>query len=141
MMHGHGKSDSSIVPTKPPNEAEPEAKKMVEGRGLAKGNLLERNMFRTQSRQDMSSALERIRQVARRDKKQRFTALLHHVYDVERLRTAYFALKRNAAAGIDGETWRHYGEALEENLQDLAARVKRGAFRASPVRRAYIPKA
>src|SRR6266498_5903681 len=85
MIHGHGKSDSPIVLLKPPNEAEPEAKEVVEGRGLAKGNLLERNMYRTQSRQGMPSALERIRQAARRDKRQRFTALLHHVYDVERL--------------------------------------------------------
>jgi RNA-directed DNA polymerase len=82
-----------------------------------------------------------VRQAAKRDRKQRFTALLHHVYDVERLRQAYLALKRDAAAGIDGETWRHYGEAVEDNLRDLAARVKRGAFRASPVRRVYIPKA
>src|SRR6266542_1817249 len=140
MMHGHGKSDSSIVPTKPPNEAEPEAKEVVEGRGLAKGNLLERNMFRTQSRQGMSSALERIRQATRRDKRQRFTALLHHVYDVERLRAAYFALKREAAPGIDGETWRHYGEKLQSNFEDLSERVKRGAYRAKPVRRAYIAK-
>ena len=79
MMHGHGKSDSSIVPTKPPNEAEPEAKEVVEGRGLAKGNLPERNMYRTQSRNYMSNTLERIRQAARRDKRQRFTTLLHHV--------------------------------------------------------------
>ncbi len=68
MMHGHGKSDSSIVPTKPPNEAEPEAKEGVEGRGLAKGNLLERNMYRTQSRNYMSNMLERIRQAASRDR-------------------------------------------------------------------------
>jgi len=107
MMHGHGKSDSSIVRTKPPNEAEPEAKEAVDGRGLAKGNLLKRNMSRTQGRPGMPGALERIRQAARRDKRQRFTALLHHVYDVERLRAAYFALRREAAPGIDGETWRH----------------------------------
>ena len=71
----------------------------------------------------------------------RFTALLHHVYDLEMLRWAYLGLKREAAPGIDGETWRHYGEALEENLQDLADRLKRGAYRAKPVRRVYIPKA
>jgi len=71
----------------------------------------------------------------------RFTALLHHIYDVHRLRAAYFALKRDAAAGVDGETWRSYGERLEENLQDLADRLKRGAYRAKPVRRVYIPKA
>ena len=113
MMHGHGKSDSSIVRTKPPNEAEPEAKEAVDGRGLAKGNLLKRNMSRTQGRPGMPGALERIRQAARRDKRQRFTALLHHVYGVEGLRAAYFGLKREAAAGIDGKTWRHYGEELE----------------------------
>jgi group II intron reverse transcriptase/maturase len=88
-----------------------------------------------------SDGIERVRQAARKDRTQRFTALLHHVYDIDRLRAAYLALKRDAAAGIDGETWRHYGEALEANLRDLAARVQRGAFRASPVRRAYIPKA
>jgi RNA-directed DNA polymerase len=71
----------------------------------------------------------------------RFTALLHHICDLGMLRTAYFGLKREAAAGVDGETWRHYGERLEENLRDLADRVKRGAYRAKPVRRVYIPKA
>ena len=140
MMHGHRKSDSSIEPAKPPNKAEPEAKEVVEGRGLAEGNLLKRNMFRTQSRQDMPSALERIRQAARRDKRQRFTALLHHVYEVERLGKAYFALRREAAPGIDGETWRHYGENLQRNLEDLSERLERGAYRAKPVRRAYIAK-
>jgi hypothetical protein len=71
----------------------------------------------------------------------RFTALLHHVYDIEHLRQTYHALKREAAPGIDGETWEHYGVALEENLQDLSGRLKRGAYRARPVKRAYIPKA
>jgi RNA-directed DNA polymerase len=141
MMHGHGKSDRPIVPSKPPNEAEPEAKEAVEGRGLAKGNAPKRNMSRTQSRIGMSSALERIRQAARRDSGQRFTALLHHVYDVERLRAAYFGLKREAAPGIDGATWRQYQEGFERNLLDLAERIKRGAYRAQPVRRAYIAKA
>jgi RNA-directed DNA polymerase len=141
MMHGHGKSDSSIVLTKPPNEAGPEAKEAVEGRGLAEGKTPERNMSRTQGRTSMSSALERVRQAARRDKRQRFTALLHHGYDVERLRAAYFGLKREAAAGIDGKTWRQYGEELERNLLDLSDRLRRGAYRAQPVRRAYISKA
>jgi len=86
------------------------------------------------------SALERVREVARRKRNERFTALLHHIYDVDRLRVAYFAVKRNAAAGIDGETWQHYGEDLEANLQGLSARLKRGAYRAKPVRRAYIAK-
>ena len=140
MMHGHGKSDRPMVPAKPPNEAEPEAKEAVEGRGLAKGKTPERNMSRTLSRSGMSSALERIRQAARRDRRQRFTALLHHVYEVERLRAAYFGLKREAAAGIDGVTWRQYQEGLERNLTDLSERVQRGAYRAQPARRAYITK-
>jgi group II intron reverse transcriptase/maturase len=85
--------------------------------------------------------VERIRQAASRDKELRFTGLWHHVYQVDRLRKAYYSLKRGAAPGVDGETWRHYGEDLEENLQDLSGRLKRGAYRAKPVRRAYIPKA
>ena len=140
MMHGHGKSDRPIVPAKPPNEAEPEAKEAVEGRGLAKGKTPERNMSRTQGRSDMSSALERIRQAARRDRRQRFTALLHHVYDVERLRAAYGGLRREAAPGIDGATWRQYQQGLERNLKDLSERVQRGAYRAQPARRAYVAK-
>ncbi len=141
MMHRGGKSDSPIVPGKPPNKAVGTVAEVVEGRGLAKGNLPERNAPRTLSRTGVSSALGRVRQAARRDRKQRFTALLHHVYDVERLRMAYLALKREAVAGVDGETWRHYGEALEGNLQDLSGRLKRGAYRAKPVRRVYIAKA
>jgi group II intron reverse transcriptase/maturase len=113
----------------------------MEGRAVAKGNSPERNVLRTQSRAGTPSALERVRQAAQRDRKQRFTALLHHVYDVARLRAAYLALKRDAAAGVDGETWHSYGQALEANLQDLSERLKRGAYRARPVRRAYIPKA
>jgi len=139
-MNRRGKSDSPVVPRKPPNKAEGPAAEVVEGRGLAKGKPPERNVLRTQSRAGAPSALERIRQVARKDRKQRFTALLHHVYDVDRLRAAYHALKRDAAAGVDGETWRHYGESLEGNLSDLSGRLKRGAYRAKPVRRAYIPK-
>ncbi|HKY31008.1 MAG TPA: group II intron reverse transcriptase/maturase [Candidatus Polarisedimenticolia bacterium] len=140
-MDGRGKSDGPVVPGKPPNEAWRPAKEAVEGRGPAKGNRQQRNALRTQSRAGAPSALERVRQAARRDRKQRFTALLHHVYDIERLRAAYLALKRDAAAGVDGETWRHYGEDLEANLRDLSGRLKRGAYRAKPVRRAYIPKA
>ncbi len=139
-MNSRGKSDGSVVPQKPPNTAGRPAAEAVEGRGPAKGNPPKRNALRTQSRAGAPSALERVRQAARRDRKQRFTALLHHVYDIERLRAAYLGLKRDAAAGVDGETWRHYGEELEANLQDLADRLKRGAYRVKPVRRAYIPK-
>jgi group II intron reverse transcriptase/maturase len=140
-MDGRGKSDGSVVPEKPPNNAGQPAAEAVEGRGPAKGNSPGRNVLRTQSREGTPSALERVRQAAEKERRQRFTALLHHVYEIERLRTAYLALKRDAAAGVDGETWRHYGEELEANLQDLALRLKRGAYRARPVRRAYIPKA
>jgi RNA-directed DNA polymerase len=141
MMNGRGKSDSSVVPMKPPNNAGPlPAAEVVEGRGLAKGNSPEGNAFRTQRRGDASSAVERVRHAARKDRKQRFTALFHHVYDVDRLRAAYLALKRDASAGSDGVTWRHYGENLESNLVDLSERLRRGAFRASPVRRVHIPK-
>jgi group II intron reverse transcriptase/maturase len=141
MMHDRAKSDSSGVPVKSPNKAGPPAAEAREGSGLAKGNSPDSHGDRTLGRMQTPDGLERVRQVARKERKQRFTALLHHVYDVDRLRAAYLAVKRDAAAGIDGETWQHYGEALDANLRDLAARIKRGAFRASPVRRAYIPKA
>jgi group II intron reverse transcriptase/maturase len=113
----------------------------MEGRGLAKGNLREQNASRTQRRSDALSALERVRQAARKDRKTQFTALLHHIYNPNMLEKAYLALKREAAPGVDGETWRHYGQALESNLQDLSERLKRGAYRAKPVRRVYIAKA
>jgi group II intron reverse transcriptase/maturase len=141
MTHEREKSDRVVVPEKSPNKAERTAAEAMEGRTLAKGNSRERNAPRTQRRTSTPSALERVRQAAKKDRKQRFTALLHHVYDVEHLRLAYRSLKRDAAAGIDGETWRHYGEALEDNLQDLSERLRKGAYRARPVRRAYIPKA
>jgi RNA-directed DNA polymerase len=112
----------------------------MEGRGLAKGNLPQQNASRTPSRKDAPSALERVRQAAKKDKQLRFTALLHHIYNLETLRMAYFRLKKEAAPGVDGETWRHYGEELERNLQDLSERLKRGAYRAKPVRRVYIAK-
>ena len=140
MTNGRGKSDSSVVPEKQPNKAGKPGAEAVEGRGLAKGNLREGNTLRTPGRESVPSELERVRQAAKREKKQQFTALLHHVYKVERLVTAYYALKREAAPGIDGETWQHYGENLVGNVQDLSVRLKRGAYRARPVRRAYIPK-
>jgi group II intron reverse transcriptase/maturase len=141
MMNGDGKSDTAVVPEKLPNKAAEPAAEAVEGREVAEGKTPKHNTLRTQSREGVHSTLERIRQAARQQKQLRFTALLHHVYDVERLRQAYFALKREAAAGVDGETWKHYGEQLGENLQDLSQRLQRGAYRAKPVRRAYIEKA
>ena len=86
------------------------------------------------STKSLPNAMERIRQAACRDKELRFTTLWHHVYNIEHLRRNYFMLKHDAAAGIDGETWRHYGENLEENLEDLSGRLRRGAYRAKAVR-------
>src|SRR5205823_11485529 len=114
MTNGPGKSTDS--------GGQPAAEGM-EGRGLAKGNLPQQNAFRTPSRKDAPSALERVRQAAKQDKQLRFTALLHHIYNLETLRMAYFSLKKEAAPGVDGETWRHYGEELEKNLQDLSERL------------------
>ena len=127
------------APTVAHADAGPTAEE-VEGRGLTEGNPRQQNTLRTLGRQRVHSALARVRQAAGRDRKLRFTALLHHVYNPDMLREAYFRLKREAAPGVDGVTWRHYGEALEVNLQDLSARLKRGAYRAKPVRRVYIPK-
>jgi RNA-directed DNA polymerase len=141
MMDDHGQSDHPVVPTKFPNKAGEPAAEGMEGRGWAKGNPSQQTAPRAQDRVGALSALERVRQVAKGDKQVRFTTLLHHVYNVDHLRATYFALKRDAAPGIDGETWQHYGEALEENLADLSGRLKRGAYRARPVKRAYIPKA
>src|SRR6202022_2895968 len=140
MTNGPGKSDRPTVPEKPPNNAGHPGAEGMEGSGLAKGNLPQQNVSRTPSREDALSALERVRQAARKDKKLRFTALLHHIYNPDTLRRAYFSLKKEASPGVDGETWRHYGETLEDNLQDLSHRLKRGAYRAKPVRRAYINK-
>jgi RNA-directed DNA polymerase len=141
MTNGFGKSDRPTVPEKSPNKAGQAAAEGTEGRGLAKGNLPEQNASRIQSRSNAPSALGRVRQAAAKDKKLRFTALLHHIYNLDTLRMAYFSLKKEAAPGVDGETWRHYGEELGTNLQDLSERLKRGAYRAKPVRRVYIPKA
>ena len=120
MMNGHGKSDSPEVPGKSPNKAGQPAAEGMEGNGLAKGNLQQQNASRTPSWSDAPSALERVRQAAKKDKQLKFTALLHHIYNLETLQMAYFRLKKEAAPGVDGETWRHYGEELEKNLQDLS---------------------
>lgn len=141
MMNGHGQSDGRIVPGKPPNKPEPTGAEGVEGRRPAKGNVQECAMLRAQGREgSMTEALERIRQAVRRDKEGKLTSLYHHVYEVGHLREAYLSLKRQAAPGVDGETWQQYGQDLEDNLRDLAGRLRRGAYRAAPVRRVYIPK-
>ena len=140
-MNERRKSDGPVVPLKSSNKAGQPVAEEMEGSGPAKGNPRKQNAPRTQRREGAPSALARVRLAAARDRRMRFTALLHHIYDQDTLRTAYLALKRDAAAGVDGETWRSYGERLVENLQDLAARLKRGAYRAKPVRRVYIAKA
>jgi RNA-directed DNA polymerase len=136
-MNEQGKSDRPAVPEKSPNKTgQPEAEEM-EGRGLTKGNLPQQNASRTRRRKDAPSGYVRQQD---KDKKLRFTALLHHIYNPKTLRMAYLCLKREASPGVDGERWQHYGEALEVNLQDLSHRLKRGAYRAKPVRRMFIPK-
>ena len=141
MMNERGKSDRSVVPEKLPNKADNDAAEVVEERDRAKGSPSERDKPWTLSQSGLPSALERVGQAARQDRRLRFTALLHHIYDEDRLRRAYMAIEHDAAAGIDGETWKHYGENLRENLQDLSGRLARGAYRARPVRRVYIEKA
>lgn len=141
VMNEVGKSDEPIVPVKRPNNAAKAVAEAVEGRGEAKGNAAKRNADRTQSRSSPAhSELDRVRSRARKDKEAKFTALLHHV-TVGRLRTAFVQLKKDAAPGVDGVTWEQYGEQLEENLREVHARLHRGAYRAKPSRRTYIPKA
>jgi group II intron reverse transcriptase/maturase len=139
-MNEHEKSDSPVLPTSPPNKVTRVAAEAGEGRGLAKGNTDSTTRPGRSSGPDVSNGLDRVREVARQDKDVRFTALLHHV-DFNRLWKAYWAIRPEAAPGVDGVTWQDYGQDLEGNLRDLLARVHSGAYRASPSRRVYIPKA
>jgi RNA-directed DNA polymerase len=145
MSHGRGKSDRGVVPKKLPNKAAgeaPAAAEVVEGRLRAKGNAVAARMSRRSSRvYDMGTALDGIRQTAKGRRGARFSGLLHHIYAVERLRSAYLAVKRDAAAGVDGQTWAEYGHALEAKLLDLSDRLARGGYRPQPVKRVYIDKA
>src|SRR6266851_8220556 len=147
MMNGRRKSDRPVVVTKPANKAgpatnnvEPSVAEWVERRGLAKGKPPRQNTNRTLDRANVQSALGRIRQAAVKDRKVKFTSLMHHIYDLSMLREAYYALKRDAAPGVDGETWRQYREELESNLTDLSGRLRRGAYRAKAVLRRFIAK-
>jgi len=139
MTHDGEKSDPAVVAEKPANKAEQSAAEPVERRAGAEENASRDGMLRTPSRDSMSNGLDRVRTAARLDKKVRFTALLHHV-TVDLLGDAYSELRRDAASGVDGVTWHAYGEGLEQRLEDLCARVHRGAYRARPSRRTYIPK-
>ena len=137
-MAERGKSDSPVVPASPPNKAA--AAEAGEERGLAKGNTASKTRPGHRAGHGAPSALDRVRQAARRDKGVRFTALLHHV-SLDRLRDAYWAIRPKAAPGVDGVTWDAYGQDLEASLRDLHERVHSGRYRARPSRRAYIPKA
>ena len=139
MMHDRETSDPSIVAMKPANKAERSAAELAERRGGAEGNAFQPSTLRTPSRDGLTEGLERVRTAARLKKKERFTALLHHV-TVDLLRSAYSWLKRDAAAGVDGVTWDDYGIDLDRRLADLHARIHRGSYRAQPSLRRFIPK-
>lgn len=140
--HAARQSHGGIVPEKRPNEGAacraPE--EAAEGRLPTKGNVLGPAADRTQGRATVEAGLQRVREAAQRDRRMKFTALLHHV-TVDLLRESYFALQRQAAPGVDGVTWAAYGVGVEQRLRDLHERVHRGTYRAQPSKRTYIPKA
>src|SRR3954469_265372 len=139
-VYAGGESDEQVVPAKRPNKGEESPAEGGEGSCSTKGNTEEAHTRRTQSRERVSQGLGGVREAAHREKKQKFTALLHHV-TMDLLRDNYYSLKRKAAPGVDGVTWEQYGEGVEERIRDLHDRVHRGAYRAQPSRRAYIKKA
>ncbi len=139
MMHGRGKSDPAIVARKPTNKAGRPVAEPVERRAGAEGNAGRQSTLRAQNRECVTRALDRVRQAAKQRKKERFTSLLHHI-SLDLLQLAFSALKRDAAAGVDGLTWQDYEADLEGKLEDLHTRVHRGAYRALPSQRRYIPK-
>src|SRR3954464_7806345 len=139
MMHGREKSDPAIVAMKSPNKTGGPAAEAMERRAGAEENASQHRTRRTQSRESVSQVLERVREAARLRKKERFTALFHHI-TVDLLRLSFFALKRDAAPGADGVRWQDYEADLERKLRELHARVHRGAYRPQPSRRSYIPK-
>src|SRR5438552_11252616 len=138
-MHGPEESDSVVVAGKPTNKAERSVAEPVEQRAGTKGNADQQSTRRAQDRASVSQALERIRQAAKQRKKEKFTALFHHI-SVELLRLSFFELKKDAAPGVDGLAWQDYEADLDHNIEDLHARVQRGAYRAMPSRRHYLPK-
>lgn len=139
MMYGHEKSDSAIVAVKPTNKAGQPVAEPVEPRAGVKRNTNQQSMRRAQDRESVTQALDRVRQAARLRSKEKFTALFHHI-GPELLRTAFYLLKRNAAPGVDGLTWQEYEANLDQRVEDLLVRLRRGAYRAQPSRRQYIPK-
>jgi hypothetical protein len=139
-MHGTEKSDFGIVAVKPTNKAGQPVAELVEPRPRTKGNAEQQRMHRTQSPARMSQSLDRVRKAARLRRKDQFTALCHHI-NVDTLRTAFYALRRKAAPGVDGMTWQDYETDLELRFEALHKRVQRGAYRPQLSRRTYIPKA
>jgi hypothetical protein len=139
MMHEGEKSDYAIVAEKPTNKAERSAAEPVEPRAGTEGNADQQSTRRAQDRESVSQALGRIRKAARERKKEKFTSLLHHI-DLPMLRTAFHALTRNAAPGVDGVTWEDYEKDLDRRIEELHRRVQNGAYRALPSRRRFIPK-
>ena len=140
MMHDREKSHSAIGAGKPTNKAGSPAAEPVEQRAGTKRNVGEQSTHRTQGWARVTQALDRVRQAARQRKDEKFTSLFHHL-SIDLFRESFFALKRDAAPGVDGLTWKEYEADLERNLTDLHSRVQRGAYRALPSRRTYIPKA
>jgi hypothetical protein len=139
-MHAGGESDGCVLPSKCPNNGGQPPAEGTEGRQPTKENIGQATAPRTQSRISELSDLLGVRKAARKDKRTRFTALLHHI-TVGLLRDSYYALKRDAAPGVDGTTWQEYETGLDEKLADLHRRIHRGTYRAQPSKRAYIPKA
>jgi hypothetical protein len=139
-MHVDGKSDGRAVPTKCPNKSGNPLAEGMEGSRSAEENTEQTTASQTQSWGDALSGLRGVREAAKRDKRLQFTALLHHV-SVVLLESSFYALKRDAAPGVDGVTWTEYETGLSERLKDLHSRVHRGTYRAQPSKRAYIPKA
>src|SRR5712692_7999048 len=140
LMHGGGESYSGVVPAKQPNKSGQPPAEVVEGRPPTKENTQEPNPCRTPSRESGPSGLARVREAARKEGKLKFTAVLHHV-SIDLLRQSYYSLKKQAAPGVDGVTWEEYGQDLEAQLSGLHGRIHRGAYRAQPTRRVWIPKA
>ena len=139
-VHVFEESDSGTVPMNHSNESGKPPAESEEGRPLIKENIHQSSTPPTQSGARVSQGLEGVRRAARERKEMKFTALLHHL-TVALLRDSFYALKRKAAPGVDGIRWQEYETGLEGRLADLHSRVHRGAFRAKPSRRVYIPKA
>ncbi len=142
MTNGYRESDSLIVSKKPLNKMR-DNKRMaekVEKRRLAERNPSKQNRSRAQHRITLPNELERIRHVAQGNRKEQFTSIWHHVYDIGRLRRSFLKLKRNSASGIDKMTWKEYGLDLENNLENLSKRLQQGSYRAKAVKRVFIPK-